>query len=30
VEAADSTFVSEVDRLEKAGNIDVELIVHVN
>ncbi|AQK86544.1 Putative PWWP domain family protein [Zea mays] len=30
VEAADSTFVSEVDRLEKAGNIDAELIVHVN
>jgi hypothetical protein len=30
VEAADSTFIGEVDRLEKAGNIDVELIVHVN
>jgi hypothetical protein len=30
VEAADNTFVSEVDRLEKAGNIDAELIVHVN
>jgi hypothetical protein len=30
VEAADSTFVSEVDRFEKSGNIDAELIVHVN